>query len=487
MRRLSPQALPALESLPNTMIADPADPRANQPLPMGGAAFDVSAVKLTLTGQLEREPLVAQNKPYRCKHCGALACENEDHEMNLSAEDLADLDDEHRLNTSQAELDAQVVAIEEASDVVVALEELAQALPINDPQAGRIAAIYAKHHAERMGLSLEDSEDFDFDEPTKLRKAAAALAEKARKVWQAIIEALKRAWKWLKEHVRQLLDMSGRAKKRAEELLDKVKKAKLGNKTTTEISSGRLANALGVEYKFPDNLTEVASRTALVVNARLEKAYGQHLYDELVLKQLTDGRSDFNYDPVKEKQQNMLTKLHPGDVKEGLVRRTDPLLGDALLVQHLGPAACDGYEALRWMLQTPRLVIQTQDTKQELSAKIPVATHAQMLTCAEAALGLATDVNNFRLVVQHLDDLAERMIKAAQGNLGNDKHPNGQPTGALAEQQKWQRKYLSSAPRWLVAEPTQLANYALTKANALMSYVEKSLAQYEVASEAAPA
>jgi hypothetical protein len=309
-----------------------------------------------------------------------------------------------------------------------------------------------------------------------VERAGRFIKEKAQQIWRAIIEALKKAWKWLKGHAMRYIDQSIRAEKRAAELIKKIGAAPLHRRTKDTLANDRLLETLAVGSKWPEHIDRAAMSTALVVQHQLEKAYTHGLYDAEVLKRFSSGHTEFSYDPERVRHETFLSvQQHKTD--DGVRWASQPLLGDYALVQELPEHTSHEFEALRWMLRTPQL--RRLDSSAP-SGAVPVATPSQMLVCAKVAQEVSRSTNDFRNTLEELQQLAEKLIQAAEGALV-DVSKTGNPTGMLELKLKYQRQYLAQAPRWLVHEPTQVATYAVRMVNALLSYVEKSLACYEAA------
>lgn len=401
-----------------------------------------------------------------------LALENGVNLADLSTQTAASTADELEMAKDQAALDTDITGINEAADVMHALEELALALPAGelDPQTHKAVSIATEHMCARVGLavSLEDA--------TPGEQTAKWIANKVVVIWKAIVAALQRALQRFKGFIVRLMDMSGRVEKRAQALIAQLKKG--GVETTgEELTNPRLAKALQVDGQFPDDLGLAAQRTAGAITALLESYTTQALYDADTLKYLTDPKHDFQYSAEQEKHKHQLKhKLEwPHDGKDaGELWASEPLLGDRQIEQALPvyQGELENHTALMWMLSTPRL---GEGAKREHAVEsMKVMTAPTLLRTAQAALQLASAVSGFRSHLTELEVLAGKLVAAAKTGLVNAQQ-HGAPSGYGVMKLKNQRTYLSQAPRWLVAEPTQFANYGVNTAHALLNYVEQCL------------
>lgn len=276
----------------------------------------------------------------------------------------------------------------------------------------------------------------------------------------------------------QLKDVSGRAQTRAEELLRKLQSLPVGVSYPGFVRDSQLARGLMTDKGFPSQLGLVAQHTAHAIHVVLEQVCVAQLYDTLVFCSLTDGRAEFEYNPHLQRNCYGLQLLSSTEIDGGCLWGTEVLLGNKRLVRELPDYEVRGWEALKWMLQTPQLAEPWESPELDNGDSVPVLSTDELVQCAQAALSLTTAVNNFRQAFSSLGTLAGQLREAAQGTLGNDTHPNGNPTGELALQQKWQRDYLAQAPRWLLLEPSRVSTYALGKATLLLNYIDKCLTFY---------
>lgn len=188
------------------------------------------------------------------------------HAESLEA-DLADMNAEH---ADISEHDAQ---IDEAQETVEALEAIREQLIEADKEGGltrsgaAILKISLEHMYGRLGLGTDKvvpaMESFggaaSRQESTQI--ALEEMNETIARVWQAIIDAAKQAWEWIKKWYMKLFDGNTKAASRAEALKAAAAKMADGEPKSKEIQNDGLFKKLELSQSSGiSNLAEGIAR-----------------------------------------------------------------------------------------------------------------------------------------------------------------------------------------------------------------------------------
>lgn len=386
---------------------------------------------------------------------------------------------------AEAAMEAEQQQIDDAVDVMVALEELAACVPAGaalDLQSAKILDTAAGQLFARVGfaqtttgVALEDFEPQTFKEgeiptapPMDQRQGAttgmlASIRDKAKKVWAAIIEALLSAKRWLKEHVRQLFDDSETLIKKAEALGKRATSSKESFiKFTQHMTQTRLdeiTSGLQVYGTMPTDMAKAAHTTANLVLMQLNRVRSESLHNGEFFKKITNPELSIKYDPARQKEYSGLTERGEEtgvEGQDGYTAAASPgMLGGYQIVQQLPTERLEGEQALRAMLETPKLVRTSRLTRRD-AATMPLYSTAVV---ANAVKEVASAVRTFRDLQPKLDKLVDELVARARMFSSDKESPNA-----------WQKRYLAAGPRMFVSEPARVVSYALKTCRTLLYY-----------------
>lgn len=357
-----------------------------------------------------------------------------------------------------APVETIVEQIEDASDVSDVLEDFSEILargPVSE-QTAEVMAIATEHFMGRIGFAnpapLPALESFSSARAkTTTRFALESMQENIKAIRAKIIEAIKNALLLLKQFIRQLTDKTVHLGKRISELRKKVFNGKPSAKYTDTV--GR---ALQIQGVVPVNLGLEAQRTNVALEAYFQGSDTQTRLATLFAS--TEDKVDsFTFDAGRDSQAFKLSDTMK-DMTGGNMACTPELLGGRTIGRYSASAPLlKGPEAGKAALDTPWLMTH--------SSSVEYQPHNNQ----------HLELDNTKSIL----DEAGKMVEHARGFQKNLSAYEKQATAALKAANEIEgvetirSTYLRSVPRMLVKEPTQVANYALKTANALIDYVEQ--------------
>lgn len=423
--------------------------------------------------------------------------------------EVHEIEAEHvTLEDALAALEQQCLAIEEAHDVVDSMVELGSLVdqaPLNT-QSRKIVAVAMESLLGQVG----DSSPLDIALEAEAGTASGPsvgeqITSKARKIWQAIIAAIKRAIVWFKAFCRRLFDQTPKLKKRAEALQAQLKEPK-GERSVEKMNSAQLAHELVVEGKVDaEAIVKGANTASTVLEPYFRRLLASELYSADFLKQVDEG--NVAYDPVKRREIFKLVssglvgefaKATGGREYEGETWSSEEMPGGLTIACQLESAELKNVEqAIRKHTLSPALSYTKTPSKSELSKlteHVGVGTPAQLEAALRSVLQLLALVEEFRKVQDKLENLADKCVAMAselerkwgqsqqKGREGEtDADGKTRPHNALIAAQRF---YFAATPRMFVKEPADVVSYALRTSAHLCSWVEASLKLYKPAAKA---
>jgi hypothetical protein len=205
--------------------------------------------------------------------------ETDGNEVEIEIQDAVDIAED------TAELTGE---IDEAEDAAMALEsfaEIAKSAAANgglDEHGARLLKIATEHIYSHMGLGkavgIPAMESFRVDgaRATATTIAMEDIVGQAKKIWQAVVDGIKKAAEWIQEFVKKILSANARIKARAEKLLaasskmtGTPKSKMVGDATLVRslTSGGRISSDLAKEVQkvttFLDTAIDGRTFTAL--------------------------------------------------------------------------------------------------------------------------------------------------------------------------------------------------------------------------------
>lgn len=162
-----------------------------------------------------------------------------------------------------AELVSEIDEAEEAAMTLESFADIAAAAASNgglDSNGARLLKVATEHIYNHMSLGkavgIPAMESFEIP---GARASATTIAledirEQAKKVWQAIVNGIKKAAEWIMEFVKKILSANQRIKARAEKLLA-VKDKLLSSPKASKVGNGALVKTLIVGGRVPSNMS----------------------------------------------------------------------------------------------------------------------------------------------------------------------------------------------------------------------------------------
>lgn len=208
-------------------------------------------------GAAEEAPAIAQEELVVIEADGE-AVEVEISEAVDVAEDTAELVEE----------------VDDAEEAVVALEALHEVALLAaengglDSNGARLLKISTEHIYQHMGLGravgIPAMESFSVPGAriTATSIACEEIGDKAKQIWAAIVEGIKKAAAWLAEFFQKILTANGRMKARAEKILAAA--AKVNGNGKGVINNSKLASSLSVNGKLDNVAKNVAAAVDLL-------------------------------------------------------------------------------------------------------------------------------------------------------------------------------------------------------------------------------
>lgn len=211
-------------------------------------------------GAAEEAPAIAQEELVVIEADGE-AVEVEISEAVDVAEDTAELVEE----------------VDDAEEAVVALEALHEVALLAaengglDSNGARLLKISTEHIYQHMGLGravgIPAMESFSVPGAriSATSIACEEIGDKAKQIWAAIVEGIKKAAAWLAEFFQKILTANGRMKARAEKILAAA--AKVNGNGKGVINNSKLASSLSVNGKLDNVAKNVAAAVDLLDKA----------------------------------------------------------------------------------------------------------------------------------------------------------------------------------------------------------------------------
>ena len=384
-------------------------------------------------------------------------------------------------SAEQGEEDAQV---EEAAEVVEALESIAECLKISAANGGldkHAAAAIGKatqYMYGRVGIKSKSMPALESFGGTSSRVGATQLAmedikDKAKEIWAAIVAAFKRMLAWVVDHFNKIFGSAEKLQKRAQAVIkmaeDKV--GKKAEKTTFEGASlvknlGTAGNTDGVKagmVKVLDLAKTVLGTQASAVIAEGDKII-EAIGDIAKVDQISlDGTNGDN----KEY----------GEPPAGMGFFVDAgLPGDKVYLKLSPKAKVTGKDALELFGKIKEAVVLKAGYKEPTKTDIKVVTPADAEAIAKTVEAIGSELQSFRKTSDKLQDLLKKATKAAESaSKGSDDEEDA----AKKELGKVIRSATNNLPKFIIGGVKSVAEYSLTTGKAALDLCEQSMKQYK--------
>jgi hypothetical protein len=319
-----------------------------------------------------------------------------------------------------------------------------------------------------------------------------SVRETAKKVWAAIIAAIKRAGEWLKTMWKRLTDSNVRLKERAEKQLKVIEGIDEGKKPQGKIENAGLAAKLAIDGKVADQYShdfsvfgEFVAGMATKVVPNVVAFTGQTLS---AIAANASGDSDLPFDSAKLKAAFAGVTLNDAgrdsDVDSGLDTRKSEQLpgGKCLVVQYPNNDGVEGAKAF------PAAKMSIDLFKPELakpkSAELPILSKPECSGIVKTVLGVSENIGKLRALEADFDKFIKGILASAVAmEKANEQFEAASKDG---ETKHKVRTKLILARAWFSRVTTRVSNlpavvgsYALSTSKAGLDYVELSLKEYK--------
>lgn len=391
-----------------------------------------------------------------------------------------------------AQVDEQT---EEAVEVATALEEMATCLQSAAGNGGlsRDAAgalnVAVEHMLKRIGMPVEHRQMPALESYGGVSSRVAAtqmalenLAEKAKQIWEKIVEAIKKSIAWLVERFKAVFDTAGKLGVRAEELAKAATRA-TGEPKAKQLDNSRLASSLHIEGKTEGVIAgierlvkisdDVFSGAVERMNVYKKLADAENL-DQIV--KMGGELSEFRHAQYKTVE-NPETQGLPKQPQGTVLRRSDELPGGKaiLVTASLGDNGELSMEQLAEIFASVKAQIGDGWPKVELAedAKLATLSGADAGKLAETVAGLAGVIKKFEADLNIIKTSKTAVVTALEEKAKADK-----AEGDAAKENKALRSMITSMGRLVDNPIAGLSAYALNTGKHALDYVALSLQQY---------
>lgn len=395
-----------------------------------------------------------------------------------------------------AEGEAEAVQVEEAGEVVEALESIAEALKVSaangglDKHAAFAIGVATQHLYSRVGLKSKSMPSMESFGGTSSRVGATQLAmedikEQAKKIWDAIVAAFKRAIQWAVDFYNKIFGAWEKLEKRADALAKKAEDI-TGTAKEKTFESDRLVKALSVGGTVPANMSEGTKALAALCKGLSTSNGTKDAAEIAAMLEAAGAEKDFltkfelapNADSVPDSSE--VTNPESAGFsapKPGLTLvRSKEMFGNKALIGRVNKATLKGEEAVAALGGAigRGVSMGAFDPKAKESTKKDVAVMAiaEAKAVAEAVAEIAVEGRAYRNKLSAVTDMKKKLVAAAE-KIG--KTADSTETAANV---KAMGKVASALVSTIDQPAASVSVYALNTGKALLDYVEQSLKQY---------
>lgn len=427
------------------------------------------------------------------------AVTNDEATLNAAATDpalvvTADLPEqqEHQedFTAELAEITLLDEQVEEAADVAEGLDEVADVLAaapegeLTDA-AVKLAAVAAESLFDRVGyaVALEDA-DGKLDSGKSLLDK---ITDGAKAIWEKIIQAIDKAREWLTGFFLKLLDRSGRVKKNALALAQKLGDLE-GQPKEKTFTNGALAARLQTgNAKLPKRISDAAMTTHNLLVLQFKRIDADAAQGKQMAELLVKSPEKFTYNADKRRQASRLSGMasvrERGNSYGTNMAVSEVLLGGKIIGEevwdpfHGSKLRTDktqtGTDAIGLMTNTPRLVTATAGeylpgTAADMQKEpIPVENPAELRSLCILAGKMADEVGDFRVTQARLEAVCREFVRECKRLMAE---PATRRELRSESRELDLRLFYHRAPRMFVREPAEFATEMLTAADSLLAF-----------------
>lgn len=437
------------------------------------------------------------------RHILSVALEsNRDPLPMISMEEEALLVGEAGEDLAQAE--AEITEVERVEDLADALEDLAEvADTITEAQPADLAMVETATRAALAGTDVEVEEVIPALESFKgTTISTEGLRETARRLWDNIVEMLKKVWEKLEGFFYKLVGTIPRLRKSAEDLKARAEATVGKAAEETKHQLGGEAGTLAVGGKAPKNAAEILASLGVVRQQgdAVFKKYAGTLAK--AGEQMASAISDFDIEKANEGLARVCTAATAVGISEvaklcnasltndprwrsGEAKMAPALPGGKSIVFVAGQLA-DKSNPLSYadgIRRTYAEVVMTSSKKTDAirSAEFTTMNTADAIAIADAILGICDVVEEFQRgkgqkdLGKARDKMKEAGAKATAKLEKSRKDQGAMPISYYKSAINFNVAY----GRWATSPMGSLASLSLTACRAALVVANKSLSQYK--------
>lgn len=414
------------------------------------------------------------------------------------AEASAELsDDVAEVADTAAEGEADQAEVEEATDVAEALESIADAVGVAaqngglNQHAARAIGIAVQHMYDRVGITSRAMPALESFGSNSQRLSSTQLAmedirEQAGRIWQAIIDAIKKAYKWAEDLFLKVFGSAEKLAKRAEALQNKAEGI-TGTAKNKDFENGNLVKRLCINGTVTTAGTVAAVakiETTAKTSFELAKSFSEKTGADIVEGMQDEAKvktfaTEFKLEPLHGSLAKVSTPESEGfQVPQDNLSlfRSDELPGGMALVARSPEGELKGEAAITAMRFYGSKVeaFKGSKTKAPTATKVPTLATADMLKICKSVKDLADELKAFRNQQSKIKEIKkkfEEAVKKAEKSSNSDEADVKAGYKAVA-------KVAGQYPRLADQPAASFSVYALNAAKAALDYVDASTKQY---------
>ncbi len=429
---------------------------------------------------------------------GLMALENEDPnagsaggEAELGAAEDSLETDLIEIAEDGADGDQQEAEIDEAVEVTEALEALADDLGAIATEAGglnshtaqaisrQVQFLYGRIGHEHHSMPALESFGSTSGRIGSTTIGMEDIRDQARKIWDKIIEAIKKSIQWVKDYFTKLFGAANKLERRAKALAERC--AKTTGTPKGNVENERVAKALAIGTAVP---TGMAAKVGTMKTLADKVFSATVLKDAETLAEVLEKREAPTADgnahsrelnlPVVANEEGEGFAASPNGLQT--VRSEELPGGMAIFGQQIANGADASAILENFSRQFLRVGKFKPNAKGEVKKEMPALSPADGEKVSETIADLAIVIQGYKSTLDKLNKAKDRILKAAE-KLGRDS------ATAKDEEEKTTFKVAQRmggmAARFLDQPATDYSRYCLATGTALLNYVELSLKKIE--------
>lgn len=419
-----------------------------------------------------------------------------DVELGDNAESLeTDLIEVSESTAEGAETEAQ---IDEAVETAEALEAIADDLAVAAQNGGidkhaakalntAVSFMYARVGVRNSQLPALESYGSNSSRIGATKIAMEDIKGQVAKIWQAIIDAFKKAWKWIEDHFNKVFGSAEKLEKRAQAIEAKAE-ATTGTPAEKTFESEGIAKYLHVNGTVggtPSAEAKVVQALAKTIFTEAGKTteVGEKLLEQFTAADATKTFATTVAIPADNGGVLGMKAVSDAEArgfaapKKGLtLLSTDELPGGVAITARMPASELKGEAAVEALPGVGYSVEKfNSKAKVTVKAKLNTLTPDECKNLAKVVEEIAIDLRNFRSKKAKISEMKKKFLAAAE--------KASKDLGAAESDEKDSLKAMQKAAQAygrLTDQPAVgFSGYALSTGKALLDYAEQSLKQYK--------